>query len=317
MGSGLTYSPSYTNIARSNYSAGTTPVYPMREIRDQLRVVSQVSASDGIGGTYTTTYHYTGAGLNLEGRGFTGFEKVESVDSRTGIKHTQGFRQDFPFTGMLTEEFLRQPATSGGPFADGTLISHRLITPATLAEATVDATSHNERYYPYLSASSQDAYEVGGTRDGDWITHTAVSYTYGDWFNVTASSSTVTDKDASSAQYLQSWTTATSMSYSPSTTPWCLGLPESSSVTYSTTVSGEASVTRSKNITNDYTYCRVSSESVEPSSSTLRVDTSYGYDDFGNVNSVSVTGAQAGYHQHERAHHRHQLGHHGPVSGVR
>ncbi len=115
-------------------------------------VVASVEATDGAGGMFTTTYTYNGATENLEGRGFMGFEKIESVDLRNNIKHVQKFAKTFPKVGMLIEDTVYQPGGS-------TPISSQTVT---LAQTNLDSTTHNERYFPYVSASTEDVHEVGG-----------------------------------------------------------------------------------------------------------------------------------------------------------
>ncbi len=100
-GYGVTYAPDYTAIERSNYSPYTGTAWPYRDVAGNRRVVRSVTAPDGIGGTYSTIYNYFGAVTNLQGRGFSGFDKIESVDSRNSIKHVQSFAHEFPNTGML------------------------------------------------------------------------------------------------------------------------------------------------------------------------------------------------------------------------
>jgi RHS repeat-associated protein len=275
-GFGITHSPTYGSITGSVYTAYTNAVYPNRDVLGDRVVVGSVAASDGIGGTFNTTYSYFGGVENLYGRGFQGFDKIEATDSRNSVKRLRIFRRDFPYSGAVADEWVFQPG--------GAAISARTIT---MASTTLDSTAYNQRYFIYQSSSTENAYEVGGASNGAWITQATVSNTFDSWGNLTASTRTITDKDAYSALYGQSWTTATSVSITPNTTYWCLGLPSSSSVTSSTTT-GEATVVQSRSFTPDSINCRMSAESV--GSSNLQVDTSYGYDSFGNVNSVSVTG---------------------------
>lgn len=281
-GFGVYHSPTYSWMVGSHYTPYTNTPYPYADVVDGRFLVTSVESADGIGGSYTTTYSYYGGRESRQGRSFVGFDKVQTVDSRSGVKHTRRFAYEFPFTGMLIEEEFRQ--------SDNTLMSSMTATPAV---NTLDSTAYNQRYFTYVSASTRDDYEVGGNRNGDWITRTEVSNTFDSWGNLTASTSTVTDKDSSSDLYGHSWTKSSSAFFSPNTTYWCLGLPTSSSTTSSTTVSGESSVTITKGFTPNYVYCRMSSDVVEPSNDPRRVNTAYGYDTFGNLYSVAVTGRNA------------------------
>jgi RHS repeat-associated protein len=275
-GFGVTQSVSYAISTLDGYSPGTGATYPLVNVTAPMVLARIVTATDGIGGNYTTTYNYLDGEEDIQGRGFSGFDTVKIVDSRDGgMQRYRRFRQGFPYRGMLSQESLYQ--------ADSTTVSvqnfnyyHRILT--------------SNRYFPYIDSISRDVHEVGGARNGHKITHVGTSNTFDDYGNLTASTTTVTDEDVISPLYLESWTTATTATFTPSTTYWCFGLPTSLSVASSTTVSGEPSVTRSKSYTPDYVNCRMDAESTEPSSSTLRVDTSYEYDGLGNVKTVSVTG---------------------------
>lgn len=277
-GFGVTFSATYTAIERSNYSAYNNAVYPYRDVTADHVVVKKVTAPDGIGGSFDTDYTYFGAVVNLQGRGFQGFQKIESVDSRNGIKQVRQFTREFPYAGMPIEEAAYQ--------SDGTLISKQTFTPGV---HVLDATANNQRYFPYPASRVSDAYEVGGTRNGAWITRSTQSNTFDTWGNLTGSTSEVTDQDTSSSLYGQYWTTVNTTTITPdSGTNWCLGLPSSISTTRYSSVYGESTVSQSKGFSTDYANCRHTADAV--GSGNLQVDTSYGFDGFGNVTSASVTG---------------------------
>ncbi len=279
-GFGVTQSVSYVLSTHEGYTAYTSATYPQQDVTRPQILVRTATATDGIGGTYTRTYSYFGATRDSARQQYQGFEKIEIVDSRNSVKRVQHFERTFPYTGMLIEESSYQPG--------GTLMSSRTVTPAT---HTLDATAYNQRYFPYPGSSAESIYEVGGTKNGDLIQQTATSNTFDTSGNLTASTRTVTDKDSSSPLYNQYWIQATGLTISPDTSSnWCLGLPTASAVTSSSSLYWETSVTRSKSFTPDYAYCRHTAEDVEPSGGNRRVQTAYGFDAFGNINSVSVTG---------------------------
>lgn len=281
-GFGVAYAPTYASSAGVVHTPGSGAALPNINFTGGLRLVSKVTASDGIGGTYDTDYHYYGAQGSVTGRGFLGFAEIESVDSRNGITHELQFEQSFPYTGMLKSEKLYQPSGSGGH-----LISSKTFS---VGSTYLDTTTYNERVLRYTSTVVEDTYEVGGAANGNKITSSTTTTTYDGWGNVTASTKVVTDEDVSSPYYGNTWTTGVSNTFAPSTTYWCLGLPTNSSATSSTTVSAEPSVTRTRSFDPDYVNCRMNAEVVEPLSSTMLVSTSYGYDSFGNVSTVSVVG---------------------------
>ncbi|MES5484934.1 FG-GAP-like repeat-containing protein [Bradyrhizobium sp. INPA03-11B] len=93
---------SYSPLSNGNvYSKDTTAVYPQTDFQLPLNVVSQIGVSNGIGGTYGSTYRYVGAKLDLSGRGFLGFRQMTVNDLQTGISSTTAYRQDFPYAGLV------------------------------------------------------------------------------------------------------------------------------------------------------------------------------------------------------------------------
>ncbi len=278
-GYGVTQTVAYTTTTRGSHTKQSDAADPNYDTARPITIAATSTHTDGIGGTYTNTYWYYGAALNREGRGFAGFAAHKITDSRNSAYTVDYFNRTFPYSGSIAKSEAYQ--------SGGIKISERNIT---LASTTLDATSNNQRYFVYSSGGTSSTYEVSGTANGNLITQTSDSRTYDSYGNVTASTSTVTDKDASSPYNSQFWTTTTSASFSPNTTYWCLGLPTSTQVIYASSVSGETSVTRSQGFTPDYPNCRMSQQVTEPSSSTRKVESAYSYDSFGNVSTISVTG---------------------------
>jgi hypothetical protein len=88
----------------SIYSKDGTAVDPMVDVQGGMLVVSRVDASNGIGGTVSTTYTYAGAKGDHNGRGFLGFRQMTVTDLQTNIVETTTYRQDFPFTGLVASQ---------------------------------------------------------------------------------------------------------------------------------------------------------------------------------------------------------------------
>jgi RHS repeat-associated protein len=279
----------YTGSGSSNYTAELNATYPYADVLDSLAaqsVVSQVVASDGAGGNYIQQFFYSGGRFNYQGRGFQGFHTRTIIDNRSTttpvVKTT--FKNTFPFSGMIEklEVFQHNGLT---------LISQidNVITETRLD--TVDGTS-GERHFPYVSSSTSLTNEVGGVRNALQITSTSSGYTFDNFGNLTASSVAVTDKDASSPNVNQVWTTATSADYSTGQNTTnigynCTGIPTHTTVTRS---SPGSAITRTVDYTVDYNKCRVDTKTTEQGNAVRRVDQAFYYDAFGNVNHVSVTG---------------------------
>jgi len=275
----VTYQPATWNY----YTKQSGSTSPNKDYAGSMQLVGNVNRTDGIGGTYNESYWYYGGAVDIKGRGFAGFASRKATDSRNGAYTIDYFSRDFPYTGSLTKTEAFQSA--------GTLISRRQFT---LNVNTLDATTYNQRQFTYPTPITTSNYEVGGAANGNLITQAVETRTYDSWGNVTAASTVTTDQDGASPLYGATWTQSTSLTISPNTTYWCLGLPTAVTVANSTTATGSTwdgtSVSRTKNVTPDYINCRISGDDTQPSIGNRRVVTSYGFDGFGNINSVSVTG---------------------------
>ena len=101
-GLGATTAITYAPLTSSSvYTKDTTSTYPVQDFQAPIYVVSQVSTSNGIGGTYSSSYSYAGAKLDLTGRGFLGYRQMTVKDLQTGVTNTTNYRQDFPYLGLV------------------------------------------------------------------------------------------------------------------------------------------------------------------------------------------------------------------------
>jgi YD repeat-containing protein len=280
-GYGNSASATYVSLVQNNYTLYADATYPDKNYLAPLYVVSQATLSDpsnAPSGNYTQSFWYYGAWMNLQGRGFDGFNAKRTYDSRTQTYRYTYFQRRFPYTGLPQQEDLYQ--------SDGvTLISHTVDTPAV---TTLDATINNQRYFPYVSAMTEELREVGGTQNGLLITSRATNFTFDSFGNATTVSQTVTDKDATSPYFNQSWTTSVVNTITPDTGNWCLGLSTQTAVTKS--APGVANITRTVAFTPDYVNCRATQRIVEPASATYKVTETLGFDSFGNINSDQIVG---------------------------
>jgi FG-GAP-like repeat/Insecticide toxin TcdB middle/N-terminal region len=104
-GLGATTSVTYQPLTASSvYTKDTNAVFPVQDIQSAMYVASRIDAANGIGGTYSTTYTYVGAKIDLSGLGFLGFRQTTATDLQTNIVHTSNFRQDYPYIGMVASE---------------------------------------------------------------------------------------------------------------------------------------------------------------------------------------------------------------------
>jgi RHS repeat-associated protein len=219
--------------------------------------------------------------MNLQGRGFDGFYAMQTYDSRNGLYDYKYYAQTFPTTSMVLKDELSQNSTGS------VLVSTTVYTPAI---TTLNSGSYNERYFPYVSQSVESDNEVGGSDNGNPITQVTRTYVYDTYGNATSVTTATTDEDVSSPWYTLTWQTQVAKTITPNTGDWCLNLPTQITVEKTVPGSGGGSLTRTTSLTPDYVNCRISSRIDEPSSSTIKVTTVYGFDGCGNVNSVAVTG---------------------------
>jgi RHS repeat-associated protein len=289
-GYGNSAQPTYVSIVQSNYTIGTsTPQAGYENYIGPLYVVNQTTFSDpssATGATYQKTFTYYTAWMNLQGRGFGGFNYYQQYDSRSGTYEQFGSDLGFPTGGMFAWDQPSFDQAANQPIR---------YTFANVVSTTLDSTPYNQRYFVYFNHVTTWEYQVSwnsisGSSSGPLIKTTSTSYSYDNYGNPMTVTQTITDKDSTSPYYNQSWTTATTNTPDVSTSPWCLNLLTQVQMTYSDSLSNSDMVTRTKQFTPDATNCRYTQIVTEPSSASYKVTEALGYDAFGNVNSDTVTG---------------------------
>ena len=275
-----------TTLAKGSYTRGSTATYPQRDYQGPYSIVANTVQPNGIGGTYTTTYTYTGARFDLQGRGFLGFSSRTVTDSRSNLIATDTFLQGYPYTGLVSQHDVQQPG--GSPTISQTATTYQTLTLGT---------GYEQRKFPYASSSTEKHWEVGGLQNGnqiDEVVTTTLVDTYGTPYDVTTTRTEKTTANGvqPSATYTQRtlWPTANLVN---NTTNWCLGRPGKVQQIQSHSQYSGTSITRTTDFTWDTPLCRVTQAVVESASTTKKVTTDLGYDGFGNVNSTTVTGRNA------------------------
>ncbi len=252
-----------------------------------MSVVSQVTMTDpsATAANYQVTYSYYGAWMNLQGRGFMGFNEIDALDSRNQVSDVRWFRRDFPYSGTLSAEWKSQPGSASA-------WTSKLTN--TFDDTVLDATSNSQRHFPHLSNSKVETFEFGGTLNGQLITTASTNYSYdSSTGNTTNVATTVTDNDSTSPYASQQWTTTTAVTFAaPDTgTNWCLTLPSHETITNSWAGS---TIVRKKDFNlPDYAHCRVNEVVTEPGSGLYAVTEDRVYDAFGNISTLTVTGVGA------------------------
>lgn len=142
----ISYKP-LTDTSGGFYTKDSGATYPTMDIQAPIQTVYQVKQSNGIGGFVTDTYSYTGAKTDLNGRGFLGFRVVSRYNDATQITQRAEYRQDWPYLGMPSLIVKSLPGVE--------------INRAT---NTYAATGFGgTRYFPYLSQSVVQSWDLNGT----------------------------------------------------------------------------------------------------------------------------------------------------------
>lgn len=276
-------SPFYQKCSTSGtYYCGTA--YPTQNLDGPFYVVKSVNSGNGIGGTYTSTYVYRAAQADLHGRGFLGFAQVTVADSQTGIVQTTTYGQAFPFTGII----LTQTKVSGSVTLNSTVNTYGQVSLGT-------GTDGVSRYFVEL----QNKIVASNDLNGSAMPTTTVTFTYDcDTDSACAGSSPTgygnATEVAASLSDGSSKTTINTYANDTSNGHWYLNRLLTSDVL---SIVPGSRLTRQTAFTYDTGLSTstglLTGEMIEPESSsdpTLKLETDYTYDVFGNKASAAVKG---------------------------
>ena len=207
-GIGATTTITYDRLNKNGslYAKGTSSTYPAMDIDGPFYVVSRVDASNGIGGTYSSTYAYSGAKTDMHGRGFLGFSSMTVNDLQTGVVQTTNYRTDFPYVGLISS----QTKTSGSVTLNSTSNTFANSSEGTGTEGV-----------PYNFVSLSQSVVASHDLDGTAMPTSTTAYTYDSYGN--AATVNVSLSDGSSKN--------TTNTYTNDTTNWFLGRLTNTSVT--------------------------------------------------------------------------------------
>jgi Salmonella virulence plasmid 65kDa B protein/FG-GAP-like repeat len=178
----------------------------------------------------TVTYAYGSARVERNGRGFVGFNWMQSRDSQTGIVTRDYFSQTFPYTGMVVQS---GRGTGKGSIASASYWSNLgTVTntpqcirphPDALSGCTVAPGRH---YLPYMAQTTERRADLDGTPlPGSRVSRTSLD-TFG---NVGSLSITALNPDGSDSEYKK----VTTNTYFNDADTWVLGRLVKSVVTSS------------------------------------------------------------------------------------
>jgi len=260
----------YEAIAKNQaYTKGTGATYPYRDIGSGKTVVSQVSISDGLGGRYHLSYHYSGLLADLERQELLGFATMSVTDSRENTKTINTYAQIFPLSNRL----LKQETY----LADNTLINK------TETEWRFNKVQNKIGNYNYTWHTLFKASETSTTLNDDDKLIGTVSQVYANHDVYGRPSNTTTTKS-------DGYTSVENLAFGNSEVweNYYIGRVNSSNTT-KTGPDFSESITRSKEY-NYYPSGLLAAEIIEPKNPNLYLRTAYRYDNYGRVISVTVAG---------------------------
>lgn len=254
------------------YTKGTSSVYPYQDLDGAYFAVSQVSYNNGVGSTYHTSYAYNGAIVdvtapptpgpkwNMATVGLVTFTKITATDSRTGLVSQTNFRTDLPYTGLIATI-----NTTNG--AGGQLVK-------SVSNVWANQTRGGSNGIQ-LTTRSDYNYDLNGALISSLSTHITSYDTYNNPLGIQ-----LTRSDGS--------TRTITNTFNNETSPWILGQQTASTVRG---VLGTSDITRTFSFTPDPATGFVTTQIAEPSSSTMKLETDYQYDSYGNLKSVMQSGS--------------------------
>ena len=265
----ITYAPLTDGTV---YTKGSGAVLPEVDLADTIYVVKEVSTDDGVGGQARLTYAYEGLRGHIQGRGSLGFARISSTNQQTGITTATDYHQDFPFIGLV--------AGSETRLADGTLVS-RVANSWLSQDLNGGLTT-----FPFVEQSFAEAFEVNDGPGNSPVVTTTATMDVDDFGNPTLTSAITAGAGPSGPN--ETFTRTGRNSFTNDTVNWLIGqlrraeveseLPDLSSETRVTAFDYFAATGLLKQ------------EVIEPGRPSIALTTDYGYDTFGNLTGVTVSG---------------------------
>ena len=262
-------------------------------------VIASYDASNGVGGMGHYSFHYTGLRTHLRGRARLGFASIGKLDSQTmieskthydnttNVQTVDSYPDLYPYLGMIKE--------STNTSYNSTTVELSKTTNTLAYKGTYGTMSRP--IFPYFSNSVEFKRDLNTGAD---ITRTDITnyFDQGQTHhagNLTRTLSVTTD--------LTNPTEHTEVSFSKDVvnvfaddvidaSTWHLGRLTATTVTHSS-----SSDTKVKQSTFDYRADGLLLETIEePGTPDLKVVTTYGYDTYGNKNSVQKAGDATASH---------------------
>jgi len=112
--------------------------------------------------SYRYSYQYANAQINLEGRGWQGFQTVTALNHQTGRQTVTSYNQDFPLTGMMAQQQRQcgpsSPDPNCSPGAIQSIVRYDYLTKTAASGSTAP---NPPIYFVNRQAQTRDFYEYG------------------------------------------------------------------------------------------------------------------------------------------------------------
>ena len=313
----------YSLLSRPSAENQVDPAWDklVRDLTPNINVVSQYSVSNGLGGNSSTSYLYRGYKVHLK-RGSLGFRVVEDQDLKTSIMTKTTYRQDYPYTGMMLDReeglnlvdtlntVLDCGASSTKPYKGATSVASK-SSPKSTAGCVLTKTSPPLSAEIIFNSLKNKVFHSGEVTDGTRqliIKAPHVTQSYEEQNNLTTGKfvSSITTESAYDKEGNASWmkvsTLDNSGAYVKETTniydPIKIQLGRLTSTTVKSTNPKMQTATRVSAFEYHPVTGLLTKEIIEPQNhpdssgnSALTKITTYGYDNFGNKETVTVSSA--------------------------
>ncbi|MEI9988944.1 MAG: FG-GAP-like repeat-containing protein [Rhizomicrobium sp.] len=288
-GVGSTTAVSYDRLNKNGsfYARDTSASYPTEDVDGPLYLVSRIDQSNGVGGTYSSTYAYGSGKTGLTGRGFLGFANMTITDLQTGVVQTTNYRTDFPYVGLTAWQTKTAPKTGGGTVT----ISSTVNT----YEAVTLGSGGTARSFVALTQSvvsgDDEDFATGATYA---MPTTTTNYTFDCDSNPNPCYGEATNVVVSTLYGAGTSTKTNGNAYADDAANWILGR-----VTYSTveSVVGSSDIVRHTCFQYESGTGVLTREEIEPSSSacnssfgTYTVEIDYTLDSYGHRTATATSG---------------------------
>lgn len=250
----------------SIYEKGNDAVYPLMDFQASQFVVKHYETDDGIGGKRRVSYHYKGAKIHLEGRGFRGFSQVDVTDETSGITESKYYLSNRESWKYISSPLVRTT----------TKLPNGVIISDTKIENGLKIFYNGKCHYSFVKKNTSKTYETNGT----FVDSTVTTQQYDDYGNVIG---TVTDYGDGSKDSLVNF-------FNNDPSKWILGRLTKSTL-YRISPNTPTIV---KNSAFEYDMAGgtglLTKEIVEPDSGDkIKIIKSYTHDAFGNIIKSSVS----------------------------